>query len=292
MSDYLPPPERPGLGSTFKRPVHTLIIGTPPSSPGLIITDQVPSELTTFYTTAPHGALSVTSAAILIYPEANIYFYLVTGTTPAGDFLGLGAVVGGTVTEAFYIENDPGLGVFFDFSPLTAQFGSFLTTAINIVRGSDLQYDNRSLSRGIIAIGTSTASVTGISTSLAQIMSTDVPAARYDTGRAYRLHIHIPLIVSIASGDVIARWRETNGTVIRPQQTVIRTLAVGSIWTYDESVVFVNTSGAPITTHILIEIATTGTANLASSVSAAAPGRFEVEDIGDAARFPNAPSMA
>lgn len=284
MSSPLPPPpDRPGLGSTFKRPIDTLKIGSPPSTAGFIITDQVPPELTTFYTTPPHGALSVASAAILFYPEANIYFYLVTGTTPAGDFLGLGGVVGGTVTEAFYIENDPGLGVFFDFSPLTAQFGSFATTALNLVQGTELSYNNVSMPRAPLLFVRVTSNVAQLANTNEQFLFDTVNSFTFRNGRAYKVTIsgginslatqrcRFRVRKNVLAGTLLCAWSLIN---IDTTATDVPVMLQG---------IFVNTSGADVTTKLAVT--TQGTvATLINYDGQAAPTQtyIECQDIGDA----------
>lgn len=283
MSNALPPPpDRPGLGSTFKRPIHTLDIGSPPSAAGLIITDQVPPELTTFYTTPPHGALSVASAAILFYPEANIYFYLVTGTTPAGDFLGLGAVVGGTVTEAFYIENDPGLGVFFDFSPLTAQFGSFAVTTLNLALGTELSYNGVSMRRAPLLFVRVTSNVAQLANTNEQFLFDTVASFTFRNGRAYKVTV-AGQVNSLATQRVRFRIRKNvlAGTILISWPTINIDATSTDVPVYFEGII-VNTSGADVTTKLAVT--TQGTvATLINYDGQAAPTQTYIrcEDIGD-----------
>jgi len=316
MSNSLPPPpERPGLGSTFKRPISKLVVGNE-SGPGFVIDSTVPAILQTFYTTAGLTLIQVSLRAI---NSAGDYYYEVVGAAADNRVFVAEGVVYVSTSSVVETQRDgvanattphttfnllnrtgndiqatvgQGGGLAWASPPGVTSWWVFNFPVIAYFRGVDIFYDQISQSRGIVAVGTATASVSGIATVLTQILITDTKGI-FDDQRAYRLHVHIPLVVSVAAGDVIVRWKQTNGTVIRPQQTWWRTLANGSIVPYDETLVFVNTSGAAFTNQdIIIEVATTGTANLASSVSATAPGRFEIEDIGAASRFPNAPSMA
>jgi len=310
-----PPFESGPLGEGFAQIPPFLIVGVPGAQ--IVITSNVPAALTAYYTAPPHSVLSVTRAAILMYPDATDYFYQVTGLDAAGNvFYGTGWFGSGLgVNEATFVNlSGIGLGLFMDFSALSQAWGSFQQVLATfgsptfpgstlVFAGSsivnfgsdnkgDIQWHGVSLPRGIAAVGTATASVTGIGTVMTTIITSDYKGV-FKNGRAYRMHVHIPLIVSTAAGDVLVRWIQTNGTVIRPQQTWWRTLANGTIVPYDETLVFVNTSGADISNQdIRVQVATTAGANLASSVSGTAPGRFEIEDCGDQSLFPNAPSMA
>lgn len=287
MSNALPPPPaRPGLGSTFKRPIDVLTIGGPPDTAGLIITDQVPPELVTFYTTAPHGALSVAKAAILLFPEANIYFYIVVGTTPAGDFLGLGSVVGaspgGTVTEALYIENDPGLGIFFDFSPLTAQFGSFGPTTVNYVLGTLLNYNNVSMPLAPLLFVRVTSNVAQLANVNEQFLFDTVTAFKFRNGRAYKVtivgqvnstalqHVRFRVRKNVLAGINLIQWPTINIDAVSTDIPV-----------YLEGII-VNTSGADVTTKLAVT--TQGTAATVINFDGqAAPTQtyIKCEDVGD-----------
>jgi len=114
---YVPPPERPGLGSTFKRPVNDLSVGTPGGT-RIEITDQVPAELALYYA----GVAQINGAVILIWYDAVNYFYILGIENFPGtpDLVTGFGTTGGLVTEQplfvrrhgfTVIEVDPGNSV-------------------------------------------------------------------------------------------------------------------------------------------------------------------------------------
>jgi len=116
-SPYIAPPERPGLGSTFKRPIDTLLVGNPQQG-FIFIGDQVPSILKTFYQTN-YGVAPSTMRAIIefAYPATsgnNVYYYMVSAGSSNGvsQFLGAGFVDQTPTVHEYEVRELNGSSVF------------------------------------------------------------------------------------------------------------------------------------------------------------------------------------
>lgn len=89
MSNILPPPpDRPGLGSTFKRPINEILIGIPGN--GVEIGNATPPELVAFYAANYGASVSASFIRFEVSPpgigSAFIYYYFVAlqGAGPLG----------------------------------------------------------------------------------------------------------------------------------------------------------------------------------------------------------------
>lgn len=107
-----PPPDRPGLGSTFKRPINSLTVGVAPNEIEIVAT--IPPEITAYYNSF---GLNV-AAAIIKFDAGNAgaYSYIVWGTDPANltPFLALGGRnSAGTVREIWNMDGPDGTGTSF-----------------------------------------------------------------------------------------------------------------------------------------------------------------------------------
>ena len=86
MSNILPPPpDRPGLGSTFKRPLQELIVG---DANGFIdISGKIPAELVAYYTAHWGGVLFKASIRFFVVDGGlKSYYYMVAGTNSIQSF--------------------------------------------------------------------------------------------------------------------------------------------------------------------------------------------------------------
>ena len=120
-----PPPDRPGLGSTFKRPLTELIVGDPNS--GFIdIEGKIPPELIAYYALHWSAVLFRASIRFVIVNGANdSYFYMVAGSNvpQTFDLFATGWVdPTNTVHESSIVQLIPGTNTINDI------FGNFDTS--------------------------------------------------------------------------------------------------------------------------------------------------------------------
>jgi len=303
MSNTLPPPpDRPGLGNTFKRPIDLLQIGNT-GGPGLIIADTVPTELNNYYGSGL--GIPLAQAYIGILNSNGDYFYIVAGVNAGTDvFAGAGVVIGGAVRELLRGESGPGLatpvktslspngGHVFLGSNSSGAWSALSNNGVLIVgewlsffAGTEINYGGASgvsLSRGPLLFVRITSNVAQLANVNEQFLFDTVSSYTFTNGRAYLVTVS-GQVNSAAVQRVRFRVRKNTlaGTILISWPTINIDSASTDIPVYVQGII-VNTSGADVTTKLAVT--TQGTAaTLINYDGQAAPTQtfIRAEDIGD-----------
>lgn len=281
-----PPPDRPGLGNTFKRPITSLLAGSIATGAIDIGTD-VPAELVAFYATA---GVTTSRAWIGQIVDANNYGYFISGSVGGEAIYARGLVRNGQVKEENIMDWNTLLAcltvgwgasnqhVELDFYDAVLEFGKGnppLATA-------DIRWGGTPLPKGLVYSETFTFAFTSPAAIGEVLAWTSAQSMFLPNGHAFK----VVWKAQKKSGAVQTfgiSLRQTNlaGTLLRSGGAdeinfTGRDIEVTKIWH------FINTSGADKTLKLAVtvnpSIATAIT--LESGAAAAANGYIVVTDEG------------
>jgi len=283
-----PPPDRPGLGNTFKRPITSLLAGSIATGAIDIGTD-VPAELVAFYASA---GVTASRAWIGQIVDANNYGYFISGSTGGEAIYARGEVRNGQVLEENIMDFNTLLAC------LTVGWGAsnqhveldFYDVVLNFGKGNpplstaDIQWGGTSLPKGLVyeeAFTFSHATPAAIGEDLAW---TSAQPMLLQDGHAFKVFWK----AQKKSGTAQAfgcNLRQTNlaGTLLRSGGAdeisfTGRDLEITKIWH------FVNTSGSDKTLKLAVTANPTVAAavTLESGVAGPGVGYIAVTDEGPA----------
>jgi len=331
-----PPPDRPSLGSTFKRPINELTVG-PPGSGHIEIGSTIPPEIAAFYTAYISGAVG--NAIVQFFVNATDYYYMVAGLT-AGlnpQFFGAGWVIGGNVIE---FENNGIFGVAGSGQPIVTVehgplpqtdsawnfgnqpnqssmglIGTLLSLApgagipsqlditgsgsnqglLTLGQGTDFRYNNISQNRDLafsqwVTVPANSGAVAGTET----VMFTMGGTAIFRTGRAYEVSFTSAKLKSLAvNNPAVNLYRGSIAGLRIIQGARYPIPATGLDLAFNPVYKFINITGADINDGLAIGMAPSVATLVTLDAGAGNLGwGFEVNDIGDATKYANYPTIS
>lgn len=137
-----PPPDRPGLGATFKRLTTQLIVGDP-NNASIFIGSPVPADLVAFYT-GSFGATVVINEWEGWFINPTHYFYKVAGRDSSGrDFIATGFNNNGTFHPLdIYLVKTLGGNEEYDFGADVVNLTANTLLTINDATGAPINIGN------------------------------------------------------------------------------------------------------------------------------------------------------
>jgi hypothetical protein len=281
-----PPPDRPGLGNTFKRPINSLVVGSITGG-GIDIGNNVPAELVAFY--AAEG-ITTSQAWIGQLVDANNYGYFISGFNGIEAVYARGLVRNGQVKESNIMLWNGTLGC------LTEGYGAsnqhveidYYDAVVEFGKGSpppataDIRWGGTPLPKGLVYSETFTFAFTSPGAVGEVLAWTSAQSMFLPNGHAFKVVWKAQKKSTVAQACLI-NLRQTNlaGTLLRSGGAdeinfTGRDIEVTKVWH------FINTSGADKTLKLAVTVnPTVATAvTLESGVAAAAMGYIVVTDEG------------
>jgi hypothetical protein len=292
-----PPPDRPGLGNTFKRPITSLLAGSIATGAIDIGTD-VPAELVAFYASA---GITTSRAWIGQIVDANNYGYFISGSNGSEAIYARGLVRNGQVKELDIMDWNTLLGC------LTQGFGAsnqhveldFYDAVLEFGKGSpppataDIRWGGTPLPKGLVYSETFTFAFTSPAAVGEVLAWTSGQTMFLPNGHAFKVVWKAQRKSATAQVCGI-NLRQTNlaGTLLRSGGTdeinfTGRDIETTKIWH------FINTSGVDKTLKLAVTVnPTVAAAVTLESGAGAGIGYIAVTDEGPATLIVSNPVYA
>ena len=283
-----PPPERPGLGSTFKRPVTQLDVGNVTGGGFVHIGTDVPAVVSAWYALHFSGT-SPNNAWIGMYVDANNYSWIVDGIRDDLDlpFRGYGLVSAG-ICRGIYDDFYDGAGNlqrhWSEADQMSHEWhNALIAFQFDVTNPAhDFVIDGISQGRGLNYFEEIPAGAFSTPAAVGEVIAfVATPPVLWDPGRAYKVTLHTQIHSAVLQNPIVnIRIHNLAGQIIvgAPRYP---TLASGQDVPVNMSAVVVNKTAAVVSARPLITV-NPSAATIVVMGFAAEPNQswIEVTDIG------------
>jgi hypothetical protein len=289
MSNALPPPpDRPGLGSTFKRPVTQLDVGNVSGGGFVHIGTDVPAVVKAWYALHFSGT-TPNNAWIGMYVDANNYTWTVDGIRNdlALPFRGYGMVSAG-VCRGYYDDYYDGAGnLHRQWSEVDAAAHEWANSLIAffldpLVAQQDFTINGVSQGRGLRYFEEIPAGPFTTPAAVGEVVAfVATPTVAWDPGRAYRVKVYTQIHSAVLQNPIVnLRIHNLAGQIIIGKPRV-PTLATGQdVPVYMEAIVVNKTAAVVSARPVLTVNPSAATAVVANFVAEPNQSWIESVDVG------------
>lgn len=275
----------PTSGGWQESQAISLSLGNPPAQ--IVLGQSIPTELVTFYSTYLGGSFTV-NAVILMYADANNYFYIADLTRTLGSVAWARGLVstGAIVHEIELIYGfGPALMFLGNAEAINLTFGNvtnpsswaFINTDVSLSTTSPFSIDNHSAPRGIVT--SASLVVPGVGPLGAETQFWSFNSITYRNGRVYGVDYDIDCFGSIENVSIYKlHYNNALGALIDVQ---LKENPAGTTFnTHSGRFCIMNDTGSDITRTIVM----TATPNAGTiSLSNGNTSRGYIQDIGSVA---------